>query len=140
MFWDSSALIPFLVPEDWSRECAGLLADDRSPTIWWVTPVECAAALERRRREGAARSDLFEEAYRRLQDICRHVDTVEPHATVRERAIRLVAVHPLRSADALQLAAALVACDERPRGETFVCLDERLRNAALREGFTVLPS
>lgn len=49
-------------------------------------------------------------------------------------------MHALRSADALQLAAALVACDERPRGETFVSLDERLRNAAQREGFTVLPS
>lgn len=140
MFWDSSAVIPFLVPEERSRECAALLADDRCPTIWWVTPVECVAALERRRREGDIREELVQEARRRLEEVCRHVDTVEPHATVRERALRLLAVHSLRSADALQLAAALVACDEHPRGESFVCLDQRLCAAALREGFTIRPS
>jgi hypothetical protein len=34
---------------------------------------------------------------------------------VRERAERLLAVHPLRAADALQLAAALALCDKRAR-------------------------
>jgi hypothetical protein len=50
-----------------------------------------------------------------------------------------VASHPLRAADALQLAAALVWCDEAPQGTAFVCLDDRLRDAARREGFAVLP-
>ena len=40
---------------------------------------------------------------------------------VRRRAGRLVAAHPLRAADALQLAAALVWCEEQPAGEAFVC-------------------
>jgi hypothetical protein len=46
----------------------------------------------------------------------------------------------LRATDALQLAAALVWCDETPRGEPFVCLDERLGDAARREGFRLLPA
>jgi uncharacterized protein len=58
---------------------------------------------------------------------------------VRRRAGRLVATHPLRAADAFQLAAALVWCEEQPAGETFVCLDEQLREAARREGFGLLP-
>ena len=67
------------------------------------------------------------------------MDVVEPHPVVRERAIRLLAVHSLRAGDALQLAAALVYFDERPRGESFVCLDERLGEAAAAEGLTLVP-
>jgi uncharacterized protein len=64
---------------------------------------------------------------------------VQPHPLVLERAERLLAVHSLSAADALQLGAALVACDEQPRGEGFACLDGRLREAARREGFAVRP-
>jgi hypothetical protein len=38
------------------------------------------------------------------------------------------------------LAAALVSSEDAPQGETFVCLDTRLRDAARREGFAILPS
>ena len=38
-----------------------------------------------------------------------------------------------------ELAAALVACDERPEGLPFVSLDDRLSDAARKEGFPVLP-
>jgi hypothetical protein len=47
--------------------------------------------------------------------------------------------HPLRAGDALQLAAALVSSEDAPQGETFVCLDTRLRDAARREGFAIRP-
>lgn len=43
----------------------------------------------------------------------------------------------LRAADALQLAAALLWCEEQPHGEGFVTLDERLADAAANEAFTV---
>lgn len=55
-------------------------------------------------------------------------------------ALRLLASHPLRAADALQLAAALVWARGQPGGHEIVCLDDRLASAALLEGFTVLPS
>ena len=55
------------------------------------------------------------------------------------RAARLLAVHPLRAADALQLAAALLWCEEQPHAEGFVSLDVKLREAAFKEGFTVRP-
>ena len=139
MFWDSSALVPYLVAETQSREATTLLAHDRTPVIWWAAPVECMSAIERRRREGELGSDLYEEARRRILDLLRFTDVVEAHPVVRERAMRLLAVHALRAADSLQLAASLVFCDERPHGEAFVCLDDRLREAAAAEGFTVVP-
>jgi hypothetical protein len=58
---------------------------------------------------------------------------------VRDRAVRLLATQALRAADALQLAAALVAVGDRPIGHEFVCLDRRLREAAVREGFDAAP-
>jgi hypothetical protein len=43
----------------------------------------------------------------------------------------------LRSADSLQLAAAITAADHNPSTLELVCLDDRLTAAARREGFTV---
>ena len=65
-------------------------------------------------------------------------DTVAPTDDLRRRAGRLVASHPLRAADALQLAAAQVWCNHRSRGRHFVCWDGSLCDAAQAEGFTVV--
>jgi hypothetical protein len=46
--------------------------------------------------------------------------------------------YPLRAADALQLAAALIWCNRHPRGKTFISGDERLLEAAEKEGFNVI--
>jgi predicted nucleic acid-binding protein len=64
---------------------------------------------------------------------------IEPTEEVRTLAESALEKHDLRAADALQLAAALVFCHERPRGRWFVCFDRRLAAAADIEGFTVLP-
>jgi hypothetical protein len=58
---------------------------------------------------------------------------------VREGARRLLRVHPLGTADSLQVAAALVAAEGVPSSLPFVYLDGRLRAAAAREGLPVLP-
>lgn len=57
---------------------------------------------------------------------------------VRERAERVLGLHPLRAADAMQLAAALVLVDDRPRKRPFVVVDRRLTDAAKREGFAAI--
>jgi len=78
-------------------------------------------------------------ANERLRALVELADTVAPTDELRRRAARLVAVHPLRAADALQLAAALLWCEEQPHTEGFVSLDDRLRDAARNEGFDVKP-
>ncbi len=69
-----------------------------------------------------------------------------PPGGTRERPVKFVGrvgdrpkTHPLSAADALQLAAGLLWADGRPAHHDFVCLDQRLREAAQREGFRVLP-
>ena len=46
-------------------------------------------------------------------------------------------MHGLRAGDALQLAAALAFANHQPGSLDFVCLDQRLAEAAAREGFAV---
>jgi hypothetical protein len=60
---------------------------------------------------------------------------VEPGDDVRESAKRFLRVHDLRAADALQFAAAFFAAEARPATLEFVTLDDRLLEAARREGF-----
>lgn len=139
MFWDSSALIPLLVPESTSADMTALWNGDREAAIWWSTPVECQSAIYRRHREHPLPRDVLAGALTRLRSIADGVDVIVPTDEVRRRAGRLLSVHLLRAGDALQLAAALVWCEERPADEEFVSHDERLRDAAVREGFTVRP-
>lgn len=140
MFWDSSALVPSILPAPQSSTLVALLRNDPDRTLWWGSPVECQSALYRRHRDATLPAGLLEQALRRLTSLVEDADVVAPTLRLRDRAGRLLAAHPLRAGDALQLAAALVWCDDTPGGETFVCLDERLSAAARREGFAILPA
>jgi hypothetical protein len=139
MFWDSTALIPILVPEARSAALGARLRADREVVLWWATPAECQSALHRSARDRLLPAPLLAAALERLAALEEDADVVAPSTRVRARAGRLLAAYPLAAAAALQLAAALVWCDETPRGDHFVCLDAGLRDAARREGFLVLP-
>lgn len=139
MFWDSSAIVPLLIAESRSDSLTAQLASDAEPVIWWATPLECQSAIQRRHREKAFGATALSTYGDRLRQIVQHADTIAPTDEVRRRAARLLAFHPLRAADALQLAAALIWCEEQPPGESFVSLDSRLRDAASREGFSLIP-
>lgn len=99
---------------------------------------ECASAIARLEREGGLSAAATLEAFERLRALARSWHEVQPVVEVRDVAVRLLRVHPLRAADAIQLAAAFVAAERRPPTLEFVCSDERLTEAAEREGFKVV--
>ncbi len=138
-FWETSALVPLCVAEPASASVQPLIEGDPAAVLWWGTAVEGASALARRRREGRLSTETFLQAEASLGDVRRAAIVIDPSPQVRDRAIRLVNVHPLRAADALQLAAALTWVRDVTSGRVFVSLDRRLRDAALLEGFLVLP-
>jgi predicted nucleic acid-binding protein len=137
-FWDTSALVPLLVDQPETANVSGLVREDGDLIVWWPTPVECASALGRLRREGVIDVAGETQALALLDSLTRVWTEVLPSDEVRMRARRLLRVHSLRAADALQLAAALVWADA-PAGQAFVTYDERLALAARLEGFTVFP-
>ena len=139
-FWDASAIVPLLVPEAASRSLQALYAADPIMFAWWATEIECVSALARRQRLGQMRDDLVARALSRLDGLRAAWHEVEPGDEVRETAKRLLRVHDLRTADALQLAAAVFAAEARPSTLEFVSLDDRLWAAARREGFQARPA
>jgi predicted nucleic acid-binding protein len=135
MFWDSSALIPLILPEIRSAALTRAFNEDRHPVIWWVAPVECHSALARVVREKRVSRDDARRAVERLRTVRSRAHEIAPSDDIRARAIHLLGVHGLRAADALQLAAALAWCEGQPGGETLACTDRRLQEAARHEGF-----
>ena len=115
------------------------MTDDPEMMVWWASPVECASAVHRLRREGVFTPAEAALLLAGLATALGAANAVAPGNEVCAKALRLLGVHPLRAADALQLAAALLWAREVPGGRDFVCLDERLRTAAILEGFQVLP-
>lgn len=137
-FWDSSAIVPLLVAEPSLNTLLEVLGRDQTMVAWWGTPVECASAIARREREGDLKANGATEAFGRLQALSAAWHEVLPSVLVRDVAQRLLRVHSLRAADALQLAAATIAAEHEPASLEFVCLDDRLNLAAQREGFPIV--
>jgi predicted nucleic acid-binding protein len=139
-FWDTSALVSLVLREAGTSSVRPLYEADQEMALWWGTRTECVSAIVRAIREGRLDASLETRARASLRELIERGDEVAPTEIVRGRAERVLATHPLRAADALQLAAGLTWARERPQGQAFVCLDGRLRDAARREGFTILPA
>jgi predicted nucleic acid-binding protein len=136
-YWDASALVGLCVAEQATDALRPLAAE--GIVTWSVSAVEITSAIERRTREGSLTRPEGTAARTALSELAAAWTEISALGPVRERAMRLVATHSLRAADAMQLGAALVGVTDRPTGHTFVCTDARLREAAAREGFLVLP-
>jgi hypothetical protein len=116
-----------------------LLREDGDMVVWWGTAVECHSALARLERGGElipAGPGAAERALAALREGWSQVVATE---VVRGHAMRLLHLHPFRSTDALQAAAALTWSAGPAAGLEVVTLDERLGAALAREGFRVLP-
>jgi uncharacterized protein len=136
-FWDSSAVIPLVVPEELTAHRRSQLVDDPRMTVWWACRLECSSALNRLRREDGLDEKGLAHALGALEALAESWHEVQPTSELRGRAMRLLRVHPLRAADALQLAAALAASSENPATLPLLTSDDRLRDAAQKEGFDV---
>jgi uncharacterized protein len=137
-FRDASAIVPLLVTETTTRAVQTLAPKDAGMLVWWATEVECASAIARLERAGALDEAAVREAFQRLTQLATGWHEVDPSDSIRETAVRFLRVHPLRAADALQLAAAFLAAERRPSSLEVVTLDDRLAAAARKEGFVVI--
>jgi len=137
-FLDSTAFVKLFVQEVGTDAIIRLMeaTEDNRKLISAGTPLEVYAALRRRERVGgiapadgeAARTILRVEAARMVQQ------PLNP--AVLEAARQVLDRHELRSAEALQLGAAVVAREMfQGMDVVFVSADQRLLNAARGERF-----
>lgn len=131
--------MPLLVEEATSPGMQAAFDEDASMIVWWATPLECVSAVCRLEREQALGPGQVVESLSNLDALKTCWHEVQPVEQVRSTARRLLRLHPLRAADALQLAAALAAAEQKPETLTIVSLDDRLRSAAEKEGLKILP-
>ncbi len=140
-FLDSTAFVKLFVQEAGTDAIIRLMeaTEDNRKLISAGTPLEVYAALRRRERVGgiahedgeAARNILRAEAARMVQQ------PLNP--AVLEAARQVLDRHELRSAEALQLGAAIVAREMfQGMAIVFVASDSRLLEAAEQEQFEVL--
>jgi uncharacterized protein len=137
-YWDASALVPLFIEEASTPEVEGWRAADPGITTWMMTRVEVISGIARRKREWPDLLARWNRAIREVHEVASRWIEISDAAATRVHAERIVMGHPLRAADALQLGAALVAADGDPQSLELVTLDNRLAEAARREGFPVL--
>lgn len=137
-FWDTSALVSLSVEEPHRQTALRVLDADEHIVVWWGTSIEYVAAISRRERDSSLTADEVAAHLSRLNALSQVWYEVQPSRRVKAVAQRLLRVHPLRAADSLQLASALIASEDDPTSLGFVCFDARLNQAAAREGFAIL--
>ena len=136
-FWDSSAVVPLLVKQQGSARVDRWFKDDPAVVLWTLSPVEITSALWKLVRAGALSEADAHVGDVRAGELASASYAIVDVEAVKILARRLLRVHMLRAADALQLGAALSWASGRPQGKILLTLDERLALAARREGFDV---
>ncbi len=136
-FWDTSAVVPVCAPQAHSAIAAGWLRADPAMVLWTLTPVELSSAVWRLARDGLLTPAEVSSAESRADRRFRSALLIRDVDDAKEIARDLLKAHPLRAADALQLAAALLWTNRRPMRRVFHTFDVRLAEAARKEGFTV---
>ena len=137
-FWDTSALVPLCCFQPQSAQARQAVRTYSRQVVWWGTVIEAVSSLNRLTRDGILSLKDSKQAFARLDYLRNRWNEIQPTEEVRDRAERLLRVHRLRAADALQLAAALVWCGDRPQGRTLIGADGILSEAADAEGFITI--
>lgn len=101
-----------------------------------LSEVEVTSALERRCREGHFSSAEKDRAVASLRRDLDHLIVVELTSPVVDLSLGLLARHTLRAGDAVQLACSLELKQRLDYPVSFVGYDERLEQAARKEGLT----
>jgi predicted nucleic acid-binding protein len=138
-FWDTSALLPLCLKEPQTEKVQDLVRQDGDLVAWWGALIEGYSALARLRGEQVLTGEEELQSRQVFLRLSSQWTEVRPSNLVRDQASRVLLLHPLRAADALQLAAALVWAGSQIPSLEFVCLDQRLREAAARVVFQFIP-
>ena len=142
VFADSSALVTRYAAEE--RQAALGRPDEIIVSV--LARVEVPSAIWRKHHMGELAAEdaallvaAFEADYFGTEGEAGGFLAVPVRSAILARATRLVAAHPLRAYDAIQLASALAVAEVVPELTGFAVFDRQLRAAAAAEGLSLLP-
>ena len=135
-YFDTSALVKQYLQEAGSKTVLELLKTGDKVYTANLTYAETHAAFSRRTREGRLTRETTRKLAQRFDKDWESYDIVIMGEDVLHLARQILYRHPLRSADAIHLASALLLARTTPTIRwAFVCADGRLCDAAKAEGF-----
>jgi len=135
-YYDTSALVKQYLQEAGSKLVLELLKSGEKVYTASLTYAETHAAFSRRTREGRLTRETTKRLALRFDKDWESYDIVVLSENVFRLARQMLYRDPLRSADAIHLASALLLARTSPRSSwSFVCADGRLCDAAKSEGF-----
>ena len=137
-FFDTSAIVPLCVTQPTSLKARQAYRSFSRQVVAWTASIEGAGAIYRAVRLGGLSESQAGRALGRLDQLERRWTEIAASDRVRHSAIDVISTYDLRSADAIQLASALVWCKGKARHRSFVCFDQRLTEAARVIGFTTM--
>lgn len=136
-FWDSSALVPLCVRQTATQSFRTLWRQSSRIVVWSGATVEIRSALSRLHRDKYIDAKGLQLAITRLDAMRNGWREIITSEKMRLIAEDLPDTYGLRALDSFQLAAALIWCQEKPKGRLFICDDARLSEAAQKAGFTI---
>jgi predicted nucleic acid-binding protein len=134
-YWDSSALVTLFVDQDNSEFYLAKLKESSEIVTSWHAVPECASAFCRLRREGLIREEDLTHILDRLRNQSANWYVVGSGKRLEHLTLRVLRVHPLRAMDAIHLAAACLVRGDDMSTMRFLSSDQRLNDAAAKEGF-----
>jgi predicted nucleic acid-binding protein len=136
LFVDTSALVKLYIAEPGSERMREAAAQGHPVAASRLAFAEIHATFARRRREGLLLADEYEQLRLRFADDWEEILQVPIGAELLSLIPGLCERKPLRGADALQLASALLLHQEGLE-ITFACSDHNLLDAAASEGLAI---
>ncbi len=138
LYWDSSAIVASILNEESGVEIdnyAKSISDSKIYTAM-ITPLEIESALQRRLREQSITIKEADTGRITATEFRKTTFLIVTDQNVLDMALHLQKIYGLRPADVIQLASARIGT-ENPSTVHFLCLDNRLNEAAKQEGFNV---
>src|SRR5262245_30206410 len=139
VYFDTSALVKRYIVEQDSPAVETLWNGATRAVASEILYDEMAATFARKEREVPADAEGIEMARGNFRNAWPSMHRVPVNDDVHRRVDVLLARHPLRGADAIHLASALLVRDALQQQLTFACADAKLVTAARAEGLLIAP-
>jgi predicted nucleic acid-binding protein len=139
IYFDTSALVKRYVAEAGSEVALTLWESATVLAASQILYAEMTATFARKRREQPGSAVLLDQAQQAFRDDWEGMHRIPVDDAVNRRVDVLLSQHPLRGADSIHLASALLLRDLVQDQVTFACADSALVAAAKHEGLLTAP-
>ncbi len=139
VFFDTSAMIKRYLAETSSDAVIELWGHASLIAASQLLYAEMNATFARKRREEPKNADTIAKMQEAFRGDFKTMTRIAIDDDVHRRVDEILARHPLRGADAVHLASAMLVHHVLQEQVTFACADIALVNAARAEGLTIAP-